>query len=128
MLQPLLENCLEHGLVDQKDEGLIHIKARLVTADLLEIMIADNGKGMQAAAINAFNSGHKLPGRAAYQQDQHGIGLENVRARMRIYYGNQGAFRLEPAQPGLRAILRLPCRPGHNSNEKEAESDAYHNC
>ena len=78
LLQPIVENCLKHGLAPKIEGGKIQL--RTVNRDgRLQIEIADNGVGI---------SEEKMP--HVYVE---GIGLSNVRERLRVLYG--GDFHLE---------------------------------
>jgi two-component system LytT family sensor kinase len=72
LLQPIVENSLKHGLAPKLEGGRILLRA--VTLDQrLHIEIADNGVGI---------SEERMP--HVYVE---GIGLSNVRERLRVLYG-----------------------------------------
>src|SRR5712664_791058 len=72
LLQPIVENCLKHGLAPKIDGGKIQL--RTTNRDgRLRIEIEDNGVGI---------SEEKMP--HVYVE---GIGLSNVRERLRVLYG-----------------------------------------
>src|SRR5436305_6695600 len=72
LLQPMVENCLKHGLAPKLGGGKIEL--RTIGRDgRLSIEIEDNGVGI---------SEEKLP--HVYVE---GIGLSNVRERLRVLYG-----------------------------------------
>ena len=78
LLQPIVENCLKHGLASKLEGGRIQL--RTTNHDgRLHIEIEDNGAGI---------SEEKMP--HVYVE---GIGLSNVRERLRVLYGAD--FRLE---------------------------------
>jgi two-component system LytT family sensor kinase len=91
LLQPIVENCLKHGLAPKIDGGKIQL--RTVNRDgRLRIEIEDNGVGI---------SEEKMP--HVYVE---GIGLSNVRERLRVLYGAD--FRLEIAsRPGEGTVIRI---------------------
>jgi two-component system LytT family sensor kinase len=91
LLQPMVENCLKHGLAPKLGGGKIEL--RTTNRDgRLHIEIADNGVGI---------SEEKLP--HVYVE---GIGLSNVRERLRVLYGTD--FNLDiQSQPGEGTVIRI---------------------
>jgi two-component system LytT family sensor kinase len=91
LLQPIVENCLKHGLAPKIDGGRIQL--RTTNRDgRLHIEIEDNGVGI---------SEEKMP--HVYVE---GIGLSNVRERLRVLYGAD--FRLEiESHTGQGTVIRI---------------------
>src|SRR5882762_4448027 len=91
LLQPIVENCLKHGLAPKIDGGKIEF--RTTNRDgRLHIEIEDNGVGI---------SEEKMP--HVYVE---GIGLSNVRERLRVLYGAD--FRLEiESHTGQGTVIRI---------------------
>jgi sensor histidine kinase YesM len=89
LLQPLVENAVKHGLEPKVDGGEITIKA-LEKDDLMRIEVMDTGLG--------FSSFQKA-----------GVGIGNVRERIKLLYGEKGRLILEENEPnGVRAIIEVP--------------------
>jgi two-component system, LytTR family, sensor kinase len=91
LLQPMVENCLKHGLAPKLGGGKIEL--RTTNSDgRLKIEIEDNGVGI---------SEEKLP--HVYVE---GIGLSNVRERLRVLYGTD--FHLDiQSRPGEGTVIRI---------------------
>jgi two-component system, LytTR family, sensor kinase len=91
LLQPIVENSLKHGLAPKIGGGRIQL--RTASRDgRLRIEIEDNGVGI---------SEQKMP--HVYVE---GIGLSNVRERLRVLYG--GDFHLEiESHTGQGTIIRI---------------------
>ena len=91
LLQPIVENCLKHGLAPKIGGGKIEL--RTTNRDgRLHIEIEDNGVGI---------SEEKLP--HVYVE---GIGLSNVRERLRVLYGMD--FQLDiQSRPGEGTVIRI---------------------
>jgi two-component system, LytTR family, sensor kinase len=91
LLQPMVENCLKHGLAPKLGGGKIEL--RTTNRDgRLKIEIEDNGVGI---------SEEKLP--HVYVE---GIGLSNVRERLRVLYGTD--FHLDiQSRPGEGTVIRI---------------------
>lgn len=89
ILQPLVENAIKHGASQVRGMGHIEIRGNR-TDEHLVITVQDNGPGLSPA-----------------QED--GLGLRNVRARLRELYGDDQALQLESVpDEGTRATLNIP--------------------
>ena len=91
LLQPLVENAIKHGLTPKEKGGVITISARLRDA-LVEIAVQDNGVGMSEEALR--------------DSLRRGIGLTNVRERLRSLYGESFSIEMESRQ-GQGTIVRI---------------------
>jgi sensor histidine kinase YesM len=90
MLQTLAENAIKHGLEPKPGGGTIWIFAR-VHDQVLSVTVADDGMGLTGHAGGS------------------GIGLANVRERLRLAYGDSAAFALTSNFPsGVAATINLP--------------------
>jgi two-component sensor histidine kinase len=95
VLQPLVENAIEHGGVG--DARFVRIEARRDNGQAI-ITVRDGGTGGVPRAVNA----------AAHT----GIGFGNVEARLRHLYGDAAGVQLEAAETGSVVTLWLPLRAG----------------
>ncbi|WP_028100811.1 sensor histidine kinase [Pseudoduganella violaceinigra] len=92
MLQILIENSIKHGLEPKVEGGRIDIRAS-VNGSVLQVDVQDDGVG--------FN---------AYAGD--GVGLTNVRERLKLMYGTRAQLTIEqPMDGGCRAAICLPFAP-----------------
>jgi hypothetical protein len=90
MLQTLVENAIKHGLEAKTGGGTIWIIARTID-NTLAVTVADDGQG-----FNAESSGT-------------GIGLKNVRERLRLAYGGAASFAIVANFPsGVAATINIP--------------------
>ena len=90
MLQTLVENAIKHGLEPKSGGGTVWIIARRID-DSIAVTVADDGEG-----FNAGSSGT-------------GIGLKNLRERLRLAYGATATFNIVANFPsGVAATITVP--------------------
>ena len=93
ILQPLVENAIRHGTCPLAAPGTIRISAHR-RGGALVLRVADNGAGLRA------------PGAGGGA----GVGLRNIRSRLRHLYGEGGSLELKPRRPGgVEATVVIPC-------------------
>jgi len=90
ILQPLVENAIQHGIAPSVAPGTLSIRARR-QAGCVEIEIGDDGPGLP-------QSDGTRP---------QGIGIANTRARLQALYGERHGFELRQ-RDGLVVSLRIP--------------------
>ena len=92
MLQSLVENAIKHGLEPKPQGGAISLSARL-QENRLRVTVADTGQGLDEGA-------------------PQGIGLTNIRDRLRRLYGPTAALILAPNAPtGAHVTIEIPHAP-----------------
>ena len=89
ILQPLVENAIQHGIAPTSRPGVLTIRARREDQSLL-LEIRDTGPGL-AQAIDR----------------REGIGLSNTSARLQRLYGDRQKLELI-GDDGLVVIVRIP--------------------
>jgi signal transduction histidine kinase len=91
MLQTLVENAIKHGLEPRTTGGTVWIRARRSDDDCVAVTVADNGDG-----FNSNTAGT-------------GIGLKNVRERLRLMYGQNASLAVVANFPaGVAATITVP--------------------
>ena len=107
ILQPFVENALEHGMMD--DQLLhIHICAE-VHAGTLRITIEDDGIGVDSELLAAMESDRCV--------SVEGYGIRNVRERIRLAFGPSWGVHLSAVQPhGLRVVIVMPAQLATSHN------------
>jgi sensor histidine kinase YesM len=107
ILQPVVENAVQHAIAPRLSPGRINIEAKRLNG-LLRVAVADTGPGSQTASKPA---------------EGHGRGLSNVRARLREAYGTRFRFETENIpEGGLRVIMEIPFA-GDNAAQAKVRSD-----
>jgi two-component system LytT family sensor kinase len=93
ILQPLVENAMEHGIARRAGAGRIRITAR-----------ADEARGTLRLAVEDDGPG-------APNETEAGIGLTNTRLRLQQLYGShQGLLMTRGALDGVEVQMMLPLR------------------
>lgn len=108
ILQPVLENALVHGV--RTDHAVVDISAR-DEGDRLVICVKDNGEGMPSERVERILNG------SAEESEQQGrkstgIGMRNVRDRLRLIYGSAAELRIESRLgegTAVTVLLPLAC-------------------
>ena len=94
ILQPIVENCIKHGIGPKLDGGTIVVRAEL-RGGRLQVEVEDDGVGIPVDDIPAVFG--------------KGIGLSNVRERLTVLFGADFQFVLEPRQGGgVRVRVQIP--------------------
>jgi len=91
MLQSLVENAIKHGLEPKAEGGSLSVSAE-VAHGKLHVGVADTGVGFARAATAGT-----------------GTGLNNIRERLKLIYGNAAELRIAPNAPtGTRVTIVVP--------------------
>ena len=107
ILQPVVENAVNHGIRDIEWEGKIHLTVT-GDADYIRISVKDNGKGMTQEQIEGVLSGNRE--RRNEEGDSTGIGMNNVISRLELYYEKSGLMEInsEGEGKGTEAVIYIP--------------------
>ena len=90
MLQTLVENAIKHGLEPKPGGGTVWILARAID-NAAAVTVADDGRGFSLETAGT------------------GIGLRNVRERLRLGYGSMASFAIVANFPsGVAATITVP--------------------
>jgi sensor histidine kinase YesM len=89
LLQPVIENAIRHGLEPKVEGGTVTMRARREGAYAV-VEVEDTGVGFSATT-------------------RGGVGLSNLRERLRLLYGERAALEVGDAQGGGAIVrVRLP--------------------
>ena len=103
ILQPLVENCIYHGIKPSGEPGCIAIRAYL-EGGRANIVVEDDGMGMSPEELEALNA-HIV------SQDSLSFGLRGTIKRLQLFYGQDDIFELKSAPgKGTSILLKLPCQ------------------
>lgn len=98
LIQPLVENAIKHGLEPSIEGGELSVRGDQEN-DVVRITVADTGQG-----INEHGGGK-------------GVGLDNIRKRLRLLYGGGGRLTLHENKPsGVKAVIDIPYATDNSSH------------
>lgn len=93
ILQPLVENAIKHGIAKRKEGGAVRISASSQD-DRLHISVSNDG-----------------PSLAPGWETATGVGVANVRARLRALYGDAASFVMNARSlGGVEVAITMPLR------------------
>jgi sensor histidine kinase YesM len=91
MIQSLVENAIKHGLEPKPEGGKLTVRAQIVHGKLA-VTVADTGLGFGRAATAGT-----------------GVGLANIRERLRLLYGSRASLTVGANEPsGTVVTVTVP--------------------
>ncbi len=108
LLQPLVENAVKYG--------------GRTSPDKLEVRVRITGDGAAGLRIEVANTGAWVGTDSPHRQDSTGLGLDNLRQRLRRYYPETHTLDVQSAGGWVRVLLHLhqpardpfaPTHPAH---------------
>ena len=98
-LQPIVENALIHGVEGLERGGEISVLAYRDGNNVI-IKVIDNGLGMDDETLKRVQEREQAPGHTT------GLGLHNVRERLRLFYGEEDLLAID-STPNQGTTIRL---------------------
>jgi two-component system LytT family sensor kinase len=93
ILQPLVENAVQHGIAPRTEPGVIGVSVQR-TGDVLQLQVYDDGPGLHSTEADSQESGR---------------GISNTRRRLQQLYDNRQTFALRNGSAaGLQVIMTIP--------------------
>ncbi len=109
LLQPLVENAIDHGIAEKRRKGLIVIGASRDSDGEAVIVIEDNGAGIAEEELKRLQNMLDEEAGVAAEDHTGEIGIRNVHMRVRNYYGTSYGIVLESERDnGTRVKITLP--------------------
>jgi LytS/YehU family sensor histidine kinase len=97
LIQPLVENAVKHGLESSIEGGEILVTGS-VSRGNIRMEVRDTGSGF-------------------HENSKPGIGIENIKNRLKSLFGDRARLILEENRPsGLRAIIEVPYEKDQRDN------------
>lgn len=89
IIQPLVENCVIHGLENRIEGGMVRVEIRLED-HYLKVQVSDNGAGISKTRIQEIRK--MLENNDDYETNN--IGMRNIHLRLQLTYGPQFGLTL----------------------------------
>jgi two-component system, sensor histidine kinase YesM len=91
LFQPFIENSIIHGFKKVKSGGILLISGEKVSDDIFEIVIKDNGSGINREKLDFIRNDIQ----EHIKTGGSGIGMKNAFKRMKSYYGEKVSWIIE---------------------------------
>jgi two-component system, LytTR family, sensor kinase len=92
-IQPLVENAVKHGIAARSTPGTVRLHARALPEGI-RITVSDDGEGFHGASGKPSHGGH--------------VGLDNVRQRLRLCFGEAALLQIESSDHGSTVSFLVP--------------------
>ena len=120
VLQPLVENSLKHAFPKMRETNQIDLEAYYDGEDI-EIRIRDNGIGMNSDIVRELNEElEKMDTKTLVANVDRGIGLRNVNARIKNFYGKEYGIKIKSKESEYTVIqIRIHRIAGDKQEEQK---------
>lgn len=118
MLQPIVENCVIHGLEPTTRKCLIRISARQA-GSVMTIRVSDSGKGITAEKLADIRRAI-ADSNSNFFNETNSIGLVNISRRIKLFYGDAYGLTISSDDRGTVVEVTFPMEIDDN-----VQSDSY---
>ena len=102
ILQPLVENAIEHGIMEKEyPTGTISVEVTETETHLV-ICVKDDGAGIPSSVLSELNERYET------KKNISGYGYYNVDRRVRLYFGEESGLFAESNGSGTVITIRIP--------------------
>ena len=112
-VQPLVENAVKHGVAAKQGKGFVRLTVEEKEAGLW-IKVQDSGPGFQAKPADGAGGA--------------GVGLDNVRQRLRLCYGDAAALNVKTDSAGTVVSFLIPAQDviGDHNQKRRLSQNLVH--
>jgi len=105
-LQPIVENAIYHGLKNRRNPGNLWISG-CEQGEYLRFVIRDDGAGIAPDVLEKLCERLENNETSMRVRDGGGFGLENVNARIKLYYGEDCGLNISAVENGGTEVTIL---------------------
>ena len=105
VLQPLIENAIYHGVRKMSEGGSIIVRGSCYGEDRILLSVMDNGNMLGEEGCEKMNKAL-----AGSEEGVLGVGVSNVMARLRLYYGEDCSMRYVMRDGFTVVEIEIPIR------------------
>ena len=121
LIQPLIENAVQHGIENNRSNGIITLTAKM-NEDNITIEVIDNGSGISNEDLIRLNKGLEMDNATYFKtfgsKKSKSIGIENVNRRIKLFYGENYGVKIESKQHIYTKVsVILPVQNYNNTKE-----------
>lgn len=110
ILQPLLENAIEHGILPKGGKGKIWIRG-FRKKEVIYLVVEDNGTGIKGADTTRL-----------FREKSSGYGLYNVDSRIKLAFGQSyGVTLTSREEGGTKAVILIHAEMEDDENENSSD-------
>jgi hypothetical protein len=106
-VQPLVENAVKHAISPNPEGGSLRVTAR-VAGETVEVSVVDSGGTFAPQGSPQGSPGSRSP-------HGLGVGLENVRKRLKLHFGQDSQVSVETGDGETVVRFRVPLVSGEGS-------------
>lgn len=123
LLQPLVENCIYHGIKPKGEDGVISITTRLVGNEMI-ILVRDNGVGMREEEIRHLLEPEEEGFELEATEKLHGFGLRGSLDRLQHFCGEDDVVTIR-SEPGEYTEIEMRIPTKREEDIQDVSSDAH---
>ena len=119
ILQPILENSVNHGIDEKTEVLIIEIFFETDNNNTLKITVSDNGKGIPPEKLESVRQ------TLSYWSENLGcshIGLLNVQQRIKLYFGEKYGIEINSTERVRTSVsITVPIKPANMAPSENPE-------
>lgn len=105
VLQPIVENAYKYGFSRKRARDVLRIRVYRAGDEDVMMTVEDDGIGMEPEKVQSLNEAFSS---GEFSGSSHGIGLQNVNARLKTYYGDSYGIYVESEKDSYtRVCLKI---------------------